>query len=99
MRSRYSAYALGDMDYLRASWHPDTRPETLDAPDQADGRLVWLGLRVHSHRGTGEDTAEVEFTARYRIGGGSARRMHERSRFVRQGGRWYYLDAAELPGE
>ena len=92
MRSRYSAFVVGDADYLRASWHPDTRPAELglDAPGAAT--TTWLGLTVKQHRITGSDTAEVEFIARYRIGGGSAVRMQERSRFVRIDGRWYYLD-------
>lgn len=92
MRSRYSAFVLGDADYLRASWHPDTRPAELglDAPGAA--KTTWLGLSVKSHRATGSETAEVEFVARYRIDGGSAVRMQESSRFVRIEDRWYYLD-------
>ena len=91
MRSRYSAYVLGLPDYLRATWHPSTRPDTLDLDDPESRRVVWLGLQVKSHRAAGE-RAEVEFVARYRIGGGSAVRMAERSRFVREDGRWYYID-------
>lgn len=49
-------------------------------------------LTVKEHRVTGPDTAEVMFVARYRVGGGSAVRMQERSRFARRDGRWYYLD-------
>jgi len=92
MRSRYSAFVLGDADYLRASWHPDTRPAELglDAPGAA--KTTWLGLTVKQHRVDGPDTAEVEFIARYRVGGGSAVRMQERSRFVRRDGRWFYVD-------
>lgn len=88
MRSRYSAWVLGDMVYLRASWHPDTCPPDL-APD--DGQLRWLGLNVKRHVLTGPDSAEVEFVARYRVAGRGAR-MHELSRFVREGGRWLYVD-------
>ncbi|MCD9032149.1 SEC-C domain-containing protein [Luteimonas sp. Y-2-2-4F] len=91
MRSRYSAYARGDAGYLLRSWHPATRPARLDLDDGA--RPVWLGLKVLGHDPAGPDAAEVEFVARYRIGGGSAVRMRERSRFVREDGRWYYLDA------
>jgi SEC-C motif-containing protein len=89
MRSRYSAFVTGDADYLRTTWHPDTRPADLglDTPG-----TTWLGLSVKQHRVTGPDTAEVEFVARYRIGGGSAVRLHERSRFVLLDGRWLYLD-------
>ena len=92
MRSRYSAYVTGDADYLRTTWHPDTRPAEpgLDAPGTP--KTTWLGLTVKQHRVTGPDTAEVEFVARYRIGGSSAVRMQERSRFARIDGRWYYVD-------
>ena len=92
MRSRYSAFVTGNADYLRATWHPDTRPDEfgLDAPGAP--RTTWLGLSVKQHRVTGPETAEVEFVARYRVGGGSAVRLHERSRFVRIDGRWLYVD-------
>lgn len=93
MRSRYSAYVRRDADYLLASWHPSTRPAALSLDEAAGGRTTWLGLSVQKAIRTGPDTAEVEFLARYRIGGGSAVRMLEHSRFVREDGRWYYLDA------
>ena len=95
MRSRYSAFVLKDVAYLLASWHPKTRPEQLSLDDAPGQRTQWLGLDVKRHRVTGADTAEVEFVARYRIGGGSAVRMAEHSRFERIDGRWYYLDALE----
>ena len=93
MRARYSAYVRGDADYLLASWHPSTRPATLSLDDGVSGRTHWLGLTVQRVVDTGADSAEVEFVARYRIGGGSAVRMYEHSRFVREGRHWYYLDA------
>ncbi|GHA87583.1 YchJ family protein [Cognatilysobacter bugurensis] len=87
MRSRYSAYALGRHGYVLDTWHASTRPATLE-PDEA---VQWLGLDVRTHVADG-DRAEVEFVARWRAGGASAQRLHERSRFVREGGRWFYLD-------
>ena len=92
MRSRYSAYVLQRTDYLLASWHPETRPVELSLDDVPGQRTQWLGLTVHSHREEG-DKADVRFTARYRIGGGSAVKMTEHSRFQRIGGQWFYLDA------
>jgi SEC-C motif-containing protein len=90
MRSRYSAYVLGLEDYLRATWHPSTRPDALDlAADKA--RTKWLGLKVLRHEAQDADHAIVEFVARYRVGGGSATRLHEISRFVREEGHWYYV--------
>lgn len=92
MRSRYSAYVLKDRDYLLRTWHPHTRPQTLDLDDPPGQRTRWLGLSIKGHRDTGVDLAEVEFVARFRVGGASAARIHERSRFQRVDGCWYYLD-------
>ncbi len=88
MRSRYSAYVLQLEDYLLATWHPSTRPDALNLTTAPQPK--WLGLQVKAHTGTGH-TATVEFVARCRIGG-RAQRLHEVSRFVREDGRWYYVD-------
>lgn len=88
MRSRYSAYVLGREDYLLATWHASTRPVALDLA--ASPRPKWLGLEVKAHLPAG-DAATVEFVARFKTGG-RAQRMHEISRFVREDGRWYYVD-------
>lgn len=87
MRSRYSAFVRGDAPYLLATWHASTRPASIDLEEGAK----WLGLDIRQHRSTGADTAEVEFVARFRVAG-RAVRQHELSRFVREGGRWFYLD-------
>ncbi len=89
MRSRYTAYALAQKPYLLATWHPSTRPTALDL--DAELQPKWLGLQVKRHHQTDETHAEVEFVARYKIGG-RAFRLHETSRFVREEGQWYYLD-------
>lgn len=91
MRSRYSAYVMGLVDYLRATWHPSTVP-----PDLTLEPVKWLGLEVRHAQATG-DTGEVVFVARCRDGG-RAQRMQETSRFVRQSGRWYYLDGLMAGG-
>lgn len=96
MRSRYSAYVLGLADYLQRSWHPGTRPVDFAFDEAAATRPTWLGLNIKRHRETGPDSAEVEFVARYRVGGGSAVRLHERSRFLRENGDWFYLDGEHL---
>ncbi|MGD9775073.1 YchJ family protein [Diaphorobacter sp.] len=92
MRSRYSAFVLQRREYLLATWHASQRPDTLEFEPAAH----WLGLAVRSHRVLDADHAEVEFVARYRASGpgagGRAQRLHERSRFVREAGRWFYVD-------
>lgn len=85
MRSRYSAYVLGLIDCLLVTWHPSTRPGEL-----ALSPVKWLGLEVRQAQASG-DAGVVEFVARCREGG-RAQRLHETSRFVREAGRWYYLD-------
>lgn len=90
MRSRYSAYVRGDVDYLLATWHPDTRPASLEL--DTSGATRWLGLSIRRHEQHDADRATVEFVARYRIGGGAATRLHEVSQFVRLDGRWLYVD-------
>lgn len=88
MRSRYSAYVLGLDDYLLQTWHGSTRPAGL-APNPPG--LRWLGLEVRRHLQQDENHATVEFVARSRLAG-RGQRLHETSRFVREEGRWYYLD-------
>lgn len=90
MRSRYSAYVLGLTDYVHASWHASTRPPRDDLAH--DPACKWLGLEIRAQHEDG-DTATVEFVARYKIGG-RAQRLHEVSRFVREDGRWFYLDGS-----
>ncbi|MFD5480330.1 YchJ family protein [Streptomyces hawaiiensis] len=89
MRSRYCAFVKGDAGYLLRTWHPRTRPGTLEL----DPGMRWTGLEI---LGTGEGSAfhssgTVEFRASYR--GGS---LHERSRFERVDGAWVYVDG-EFP--
>ena len=90
MRSRYTAFVRGDEDYLLATWHPSTRPPEA----KTEPGTKWLGLEVRDQRELDATHAEVEFIARCRpaASSGPAVRLHERSRFVREDGRWYYVD-------
>jgi SEC-C motif-containing protein len=89
MRSRYSAFVLGLADYLLATWHASTRPGELDLRDEAGTK--WLGLEIKRHQAQDAGHAIVEFVARYRVAG-RGHRLHETSRFVREDGRWFYVD-------
>lgn len=93
MRSRYTAHVLCDAAYVVATWHVATRP---DVNVEFEPGTKWLGLDVRDHRRVDAAHAEVEFVARYRIAGRGVR-LHERSRFVCEDGRWYYLDGDILP--
>lgn len=89
MRSRYTAYTMLREDYLLATWHSSTRPATLGLAEEAPTK--WLGLEVRRHQQQDDDHAIVEFVARYKVNG-RAHRLHEVSRFVREGGLWFYVD-------
>jgi SEC-C motif domain protein len=93
MRSRYSAFVLGDAAYLLATWHPSTRPRSLELDDA----VRWTGLDVLGTTGGSLLAAEgtVEFRASYVIGHRPGA-QHENSRFVRDGGQWRYLDGLSL---
>jgi SEC-C motif domain protein len=93
MRSRYSAFAVGDAGYLLATWHSSTRPRSLDL----DRGVRWTGLVVLATTGGSPLAAEgtVEFRAHYRAGGQAAA-QHENSRFMREDGQWRYLDGVAL---
>lgn len=88
MRSRYAAYVLDRIDYLRDTWAPEHCPVDL-APNPPG--LKWLGLEVRRHAVQDADHATVEFVARSRLAG-RASRLHETSRFERRAGRWVYVD-------
>lgn len=98
MRSRYSAYSVGDTDYLLASWHASTRPAALDL----DPGIRWYRLDILAVNGGGkrDSAGVVEFEARYRGPSGSgdsggSGSLRELSRFVKEHDRWYYLDGVE----
>ena len=87
MRSRYTAYVLKLGGYLTETWHPRTRPTGIDfEPGQR-----WLGLQVLHHAVQDADHATVAFVARWRLAGRPGQ-LAETSRFVREDGRWFYVD-------
>ena len=92
MRSRYSAFVLEQAAYLLQTWHASVRPAQLEF----EPGVKWLGLEVRSHQQIDATHAQVEFVARSRANTGRAQRLHERSRFVLEDGRWYYVDGNML---
>lgn len=91
MRSRYTAFALGDAHHLRDSWFPATRPADLSLDDATE----WLGLEVlESESASDGRFGRVRFRARWRdTTSGDEGAVEENSRFVQRVGRWYYVDA------
>lgn len=96
MRSRYTAFCRGDVDYLIATHHPSKRQgDDRQSLSQTIAMTEWLGLRV-LHSGATDDVGTVEFVAFFNAQG-TPSQLHERSEFVRQAGRWYYLQGKLLP--
>lgn len=94
MRSRYTAYAVGDGDHLFRTWHPATRSGEVEV----DGSLRWTGLDVVSVGGD-DDEGTVEFAAHWTSGEAGLRQrgaVRERSTFTRRAGRWVYRDGVDL---
>ena len=89
MRSRYTAFALSDIDYLLGSWDASTRPRELTL----DAETEWRRLIVIDVVGGApeDETGIVEFRAVFRDADGRGE-LHERSRFVRRDDGWRYLD-------
>ena len=91
MRARYSAYTLLREEYILATWHSSTRPPSLSL--MGDVGAKWIVLEVKHHEQQNAEHAIVEFVARYKVNG-RAHRLQEVSRFVREGGKWFYVDDA-----
>ncbi|MBA3014331.1 MAG: SEC-C domain-containing protein [Proteobacteria bacterium] len=89
MRSRYTAYVVGDVDYLFRSWHPSTRPVDIDAATIPE----WQGLHiVRIVKGLEADNeGVVEFKATF-LSQQNIFQLHEVSRFVKEEGHWFYVD-------
>ncbi|MGK9147440.1 SEC-C domain-containing protein [Plantibacter flavus] len=98
MRSRFSAFAVGDVAYLLRTWHRSTRPATLDL----DPSVRWYRLDIiaTTRGGLLDDEGTVDFVAHHKVQGvaGSAGRQRELSRFVKEAGAWTYLDGTEPIG-
>jgi SEC-C motif-containing protein len=93
MRSRYTAFVLGNESYLIATWHASTRPSQV----RLDDKQSWLGLSIRStaHGGGADTSGTVEYVARFKIAG-KGHRLHEISQFEKTDGRWFYVDGKHL---
>ncbi|MEU0693915.1 YchJ family metal-binding protein [Streptomyces niveus] len=89
MRSRYSAFAVGNEPYLLTSWHPATRPSRVDL----DPAMRWARLEIlaTTEGSAFHTTGTVTFRARYTRRGEEGA-LHERSRFERHDGAWVYVE-------
>lgn len=97
MRSRYAAYARGDIDHLRDSLHPSKRKRFDEkAAARWSAECEWTGLEVLDTAGGGEtdERGEVEFTARFSHQG-EPQELSERAVFTREDGRWYYVQGMQ----
>ncbi len=107
MRSRFSAFCEGDVRYLLETHHASTRePNSASDLSRSVSATRWLSLKVISSAQQGS-TGHVEFVAFYTptsaigelnstLQWQDVTQMHERSRFVLEDGRWFYVDGEFL---
>lgn len=91
MRSRYTAYVVGNENYLLETWHPSTRPGSLRLEQATSPKWIGLDIKATKQGEENDNEGTVEFVARYKVNG-KAERLHEVSRFIKEQGKWYYLD-------
>ncbi|MCB0065183.1 MAG: YchJ family protein [Caldilineaceae bacterium] len=98
MRSRYTAFCRREINYLIATHHPSQRePNDRRTLGESIRETEWLSLRVlQTQQAPAADKGAIEFVAFYR-NQGTVGQLHERSEFVREDGRWYYLHGRQLP--
>ncbi|MCP4186474.1 MAG: YchJ family protein [Gammaproteobacteria bacterium] len=96
MRSRYSAFNTGNVDYLVGTLLPEKRMEN-DRPQIQNtiDNIQWLGLKIIAE--SNRPGNEVEFMAFFEEENGGTGQLHERSSFIQQNGKWYYVDGVHLP--
>ena len=100
MRSRYTAYSQQNLEYLLATWHSTHRsPQLRQALSENLLHTRWQSLRIIAcEAGDHDNEAYVTFFARY-VEKDRSDALYERSRFVREDQRWYYIDGtAPQPG-
>ena len=100
MRSRYTAFYKGNVDYLIATLHPDKRNQS-DRTEltQSINNTQWISLTIiNTTKGKKNDViGYVEFEAVYQ--GKEVGQLHERSKFIKTDGKWFYLEGDILPGK
>ena len=87
MCSRYTAFVKEDKDYLLRTWHESALPKEVDFEP-----LHWRSRKIEAFMPLSEITARVKFVAKARDDAGNMITLKENSRFVKENGRWYYID-------
>jgi SEC-C motif-containing protein len=100
MRARYTAYALGEVDFIISTHTPEAGKDVdRDQTEAWSKNSKWLGLEVVATEGGGpkDDKGTVEFIARYKIKNVGIEHR-ERAKFEKIGGKWLFADAEQLAG-
>ena len=98
MKSRYTAFVRGNIDYLIATLHPDKRqPNDKKELTKSINNTTWLGLTIidTSQGKKSDQVGYVEFMAVFQVT--KPQQLHERSQFIKIDGKWFYVDGNILP--
>lgn len=98
MRSRYTAFATGNLDHIEKTYAAEKRRDMDHATSDGAPSIDWIGLEIigTSLGREADQTGIVKFAARYRKDGKNLI-LHERSNFVREDGVWVYVDGEIIP--
>jgi SEC-C motif-containing protein len=99
MRSRFSAYVKGNIDYIENTHSKNVRDSfNRSAAENMANSVEWVSLEIRSttEGGENDDIGTVEFQARFKQDG-ELQVHHELSNFRREEERWMYVDGKMNP--
>jgi SEC-C motif-containing protein len=98
MRSRYTAYNLINVEYIRNTMKsPAADNFNAEEAEKWAQTVTWLGLEVLKTK-YDSTKGSVEFSAYYSIGS-KKEVLHEISQFHFEDGKWYYVDGTHTRQE
>lgn len=91
MRARFSAYTLGLIDFIVATYHPSCHAQNQIEGIEDGCKLTWTKLVVKHSVNSSDQEGFVHFKAYY-IENGQSGYLEEKSRFIKENNRWFYID-------
>ena len=94
MRSRYTAFSMGEWEYLDRTRHTrDGEPEKTRSSHYRQDNIAWTKLEILGCEdgGQSDEEGKVSFIAHY-TENDEDKTLEETSKFIKEDGRWYYSE-------